>query len=121
MQMNEMDQSVTMKEQMDSSGGPVVLINRFHIPIKDTDAFLAAWTNDSAFMRKQPGYISTQLHRGIAGSETFLNYAIWESATAFKAAFTSAGFQQALGKYPSDIEFSPHLFENVAVANVCVA
>ena len=121
MQMNEMDTSVTMKQQMDSSEGPVVLINRFHIPKTDTEAFLDAWTNDSAFMQKQPGYISTQLHRGIEGSETFLNYAIWESAAAFKAAFTSAGFQEALGKYPSDIEFSPHLFKKFAVSGVCVA
>ena len=121
MQMNEMDKSVTMTTQMDSSEGPVVLVNRFHIPKKDTDAFLAAWQNDSAYMQKQPGYISTQLHRGVAGSEAFLNYAIWESAAAFKAAFTSSGFQQALRKYPSDIEFSPHLFSKIAVAGVCVA
>ena len=121
MKMEEMDNSVTMMQQMDSNEGPVVLINLFHIPIKDTDVFLAAWTKDSAVMQKQPGYISTQLHRGIAGSEAFLNYAVWESAAAFQAAFTNPQFQSALSNYPSDVEFSPHLFRKVAIPNVCVA
>ena len=30
--------------------------------------------------KEQPGFISTQLHKGIGGSATFINYAVWESA-----------------------------------------
>lgn len=36
-------------------------------------ALLQAWENDANWMKQQPGYISTQLHRGIAGSTVFLN------------------------------------------------
>jgi hypothetical protein len=33
-------------------------------------------------MKQQPGFISTQLHRGTAGSTTLVNVAVWESARA---------------------------------------
>ncbi len=44
-------------------------------------------------MKQQPGSISTQLHRGTAGSTTFINLAVWESATALGNAFRSPQFQ----------------------------
>ena len=30
-------------------------------------------------MKHQPGFISTELHRAIGESPTYLNYAVWES------------------------------------------
>ncbi len=57
---------------------------------------------------------STQLHRGIAGSCVFLNYAVWESVAHVRAAFTHPDFQIALGAYPSSAMASPHLFSRVA-------
>jgi heme-degrading monooxygenase HmoA len=44
-------------------------------------------------MKQQPGFISTQLHRSIAGSSVFVNYAIWETVDDFKRAFTNPEFQ----------------------------
>jgi hypothetical protein len=35
------------------------------------------WAGDAAFMKQQPGFISTQLHRGTAGSTTYVNVAVW--------------------------------------------
>ena len=52
----------------------------------DVDQFLGAWAADAVFFKQQPGFISAQLHRGIAGSSLFLNYAGWESAGAFRRA-----------------------------------
>ena len=72
-------------------------------------------------MKKQPGYISTQLHRGIAGSCVFLNYAVWELVDYFRAAFTNPEFRGALAEYPSSVVASPHLFEKVAVPNLCTS
>jgi heme-degrading monooxygenase HmoA len=43
-------------------------------------------------MKRQPGYISAQLHRGIGASRVFLNYAIWESVADFKLAFHNPAF-----------------------------
>ncbi len=63
--------------------GPVVLINVFTVDPPQADALVEAWTADADFFKHQPGFISTQLHRGIAGSGVFMNYAVWESVNCF--------------------------------------
>jgi heme-degrading monooxygenase HmoA len=73
------------------------------------------------WMKKQPGYISTQLHRAIGDSFVFMNYAVWESVEHFRRAFTHPEFQSAIAAYPSSAVASPHLFEKMTVANLCVA
>jgi heme-degrading monooxygenase HmoA len=72
-------------------------------------------------MRHQPGFISTQLHRGVGGSRVFINYAVWESTEHFKRALTNPEFQSKLGHYPPSAVASPHLFRKVAVPGICVA
>ncbi len=71
-------------------------------------------------MKQQRGYISTQLHRGIAGSTVFLNYAIWESVAHFRAVFTDPDFKSSLEQNPSSAVASPHLFSRLTVPNLCV-
>jgi heme-degrading monooxygenase HmoA len=51
-------------------------------------------------LKQQPGFISAHLHRGIAGSSTFINYAAWESAEHFKRAFNSPGFRSSVADLP---------------------
>jgi heme-degrading monooxygenase HmoA len=72
-------------------------------------------------MKAQPGFISTQLHRGTVGSRVLVNVAVWESAEALSAAFGSPDFQQALARYPDGTVARPHLVQKVAVGNICVA
>ena len=72
----EMDATVTLADQFKTDERPVVLINTFVVPPGEVDRFLVSWGADAAIMKAQPGFISTQLHRGIAGSGTFLNYAV---------------------------------------------
>jgi len=117
----EMDAKVTLMQQMESDVSPVVLINRFTVVAEEVEQFLKAWTADAAFLKTQPGYISTQLHRGIGGSCCFVNVAVWESIAHFKRAFTHPEFQASLKAYPPSAVGSPHLFSKVAVPNVCVA
>src|ERR1700683_1118207 len=116
----EMDARITLFEQMQDRGGPVVLINKFNVRPDDVDQLLAAWRADAALMRAQPGYISAQLHRGIGGSCVFFNYAVWESTEHFARAFANPEFQSQLGQYPSSASAEPHLFRKIAVAGVCV-
>lgn len=52
--------------------------------LEETDQFLKAWTDDAAYFKRQPGFISAQLHRGIGGSGVFVNYAVWESGIHLK-------------------------------------
>jgi heme-degrading monooxygenase HmoA len=101
--------------------GAVVLINVFHVKPDEAEAFIAAWTVDAQHFKRQPGFISTQLHRGLAGSGTFLNYAIWESTAHFRRAFEAPEFRAKLASYPPSTVVSPHLFQKVAVSDVCTA
>jgi heme-degrading monooxygenase HmoA len=117
----EMDERVSLRAQLEDTGGPVVLINRFNVKPEEAEQLMRAWADDAAWMKRQPGFISTQLHRGIAGSGVFLNYAVWESTAHFRAAFTNPEFQAKLSHYPSSAVASPHLFRKVAVSGICVA
>jgi hypothetical protein len=46
-------------------------------------------------MKRQPGFISTQLHQGIASSTVPMNFAARESVAYFRAAFNHPDFKQS--------------------------
>ena len=120
--LKEMDPHIGVRDQLaDTSSEPVILCNQFTVDPHDVDALLAAWADDALFFKAQPGFISTQLHRGIAGSSTFVNYAVWESVAHFGAAFGNPAFHARLAAYPDSAVGMPHLFRKIAVANVCVS
>jgi heme-degrading monooxygenase HmoA len=119
--LEEMDQRVTFREQLQQDTGPVVLINPFNVAPEDVERLFQAWADDAAFMKQQPGFISSQLHRGIAGSTTFINVAVWESAQALGRAFGSPEFQARAARYPDSAIAAPHLFEKIAVPGICVS
>ncbi|MBE7244825.1 MAG: antibiotic biosynthesis monooxygenase [Actinomycetospora chiangmaiensis] len=120
-QFIEMDRSVTLADQLEDAGGEVVLINTFTVAPEEADRLLAAWTADATVMQRQPGFVSTQLHRGIAGSGVFLNYAVWASVADFRAAFANPEFRARLSDYPAGATASPHLFRKVDVPGLCPA
>lgn len=99
----------------------MVLINLFTIDPADQEALLEAWTAVALYMKKQPGYISTQMHKAVGDSSMYLNYAVWDTIADFRAAFSNPEFKQALSHYPSSAVTAPHLFEKVAVSNCCTA
>jgi heme-degrading monooxygenase HmoA len=119
LQLQPLDPKVPIYEQLSSDISPVVLVNVFQVAEPDIPGLLKAWEDDANWMKRQPGYISTQLHRGIGGSNLFLNYAVWESVAHFRTAFSHPEFKQALANYPSSVVASPHLFSRVAVPNLC--
>lgn len=119
-QLKPLDEHVPIFHQLKADVSPVVLVNLFTVSELDIPALLKAWEDDANWMKKQPGYISTQLHRGIAGSTVFMNYAVWESVAHFRAAFTHPDFNKALEHYPSSAVASPHLFTRLTVPNLCV-
>ena len=119
-QLKPLDEHVPIFHQLNADVSPVVLLNVFTVSESDIPALLKAWEDDANWMKQQPGYISTQLHRGIAGSTVFMNYAVWESVAHFRAAFTHPDFKKALEHYPSSAVASPHLFTRLTVANLCV-
>ncbi len=121
-QFKELNSRVGLADQFQSKDdGSVVLVNVFTVDPGDEDALVAAWTHDAEFMRGQPGYISTQLHKAIGGSTTFFNYAVWESVESFRDAFTKPEFQKRIAAYPESAVASLHLFKKMAVPGHCVA
>jgi len=116
-----LDPVFPIERQLAVDATPVVLVNVFTLDKADEQTFLQAWQNDAAFMKRQPGFISTQFHRAIGESPTYLNYAVWESTADFRAAFTHPEFRATLSAYPSSAVASPHLFQKVAVSGICVA
>ena len=115
-----MDEQVTLFKQLEENVSPVILINKFNVKQEDVEDLLSAWAEDAAWMKQQPGYISTQLHRGLGGSCMFLNYAVWESVETFRNAFGNSEFQSRLQNYPSEAIVAPHLFQKVAVSGICL-
>ena len=120
LQLKPLDENVPIFQQINADVAPVILVNIFTVSESDIPALLKAWEDDANWMKQQPGYISTQLHQGIAGSAVFMNYAIWESVAHFRAAFIHPGFKKALEHYPSSAVASPHLFTRLTVPNLCV-
>jgi heme-degrading monooxygenase HmoA len=118
--LRALDPSFPIERQLAVEASPVVLVNVFTLCKADEEAFLQAWRDDALFMRQQPGFISTQLHRAIGESPTYLNYAVWETNADFRAAFTNPTFRAKLSVYPSSAVATPYLFQKVAVPGVCV-
>jgi heme-degrading monooxygenase HmoA len=116
----ETDKPVTFARQMEEQGisAPIILINKFTVNPQDADKFMKTWTDDAAFMKQQPGFTSAQLHWGIPGSTTFINYAVWEPVTAYKNAVNKVDVRSRLSNYPDSTILSPHLFKKVAVPGI---
>ena len=120
-QLRPLDPRFPISRQIDVAASPIVLINVFTVDAGDVDAFLSAWEDDANWMKQQPGFISSQLHRAIGGSYMFLNYAVWESTDHYRNAFTHPEFRVKTAVLPSGTVASPHLFQKVSVPNICVA
>jgi quinol monooxygenase YgiN len=117
----ETDEQVTFSKQIDGdNSGPVILINKFKVDPEDVNKFLKAWANDAEYFKRQPGFISAQLHLGIGGSGVFVNYAVWESSEQLKKALNNIDLKALLSDYPPTTEVSPHLYRKVAVPGICV-
>ncbi len=119
--LRPLDPAFPIERQITIDTGPVVLVNMFTIDKADEQTFLEVWEDDAAFMKRQHGFISTQLHRAVGENPTYLNYAVWESTAAFRAAFGHPEFRAKLATYPTSAVASPHIFQTVAVPGICVA
>ena len=75
----------------------VILINPFEVPAgTDDEDFLRGWERAADYMRQQPGFLSTRLHRALAPDARFrfINVAEWASPADFQAAVTSEEFRE---------------------------
>jgi hypothetical protein len=73
---------------------PLLLLfkNKYRISVRARQSVLTGFYQ-KVLTKKGPlqrRFISTQLHRGTAGSSVLVNYAVWESTEPYKKAFKSA-------------------------------
>ena len=115
------DPLCSIEQQLSTEKSPVILMNPFYVERENIDDVIQAWEADATWLKRQPGFISTQLHRAVEPSTMFFNYAVWESTAHFRAAFTHPDFQSTLTAYPDGTSAAPHLFERVGVSNLCTA
>jgi len=73
--------------------GQIVLLNTFRVPEGEIEAFQQGWAKAADAMRLQPGFVSTTMHRPVAGSQLWVNYAVWDSAAAFTKALATPEFR----------------------------
>ena len=75
----------------------VILINPFEVPEgTDDEQFLRGWQVAADYMRQQPGFRNSHLHRALAPDARFrfINVAEWASPQDFQAAVTSEEFRE---------------------------
>ncbi|MEM7279440.1 MAG: antibiotic biosynthesis monooxygenase family protein [Pseudomonadota bacterium] len=120
-EFKELNENTPLAQQLQANDdGSVVLINVFTVDPADETALVDAWKHDADFMSEQPGYISTQMHKGVGGSPTYVNYAVWENVESFRKAFQNPEFQKRIAQYPASATASPHLFTKMSVSGHCV-
>ncbi len=100
--------------------GPVTLINPIAVEAGREAAFLADWERVAAYMRRQPGFVSTRLHRAIrdgadfAADFAFVNVAEWASAEAYADAVSTPEFKAMARERPWRWPSHPALYRVVA-------
>ena len=90
-QLRPLDPAFPIDRQLAVAASPVVLINVLAVDANEVDTLLEAWAKDVNWIKKQPGFISTQLHRAIGDSHLFLNYAVWELVDHFRQSNVAKG------------------------------
>jgi len=85
----------------------VILINPFEVPEGREDECLTFWEKAAEYMKRQPGFISTRLHKAVSTEARFhfINVAEWESADHFQKAIESVEFKQLTEPH---MELFPH-------------
>jgi heme-degrading monooxygenase HmoA len=91
----------------------VTLINPFEVPEGKEAEALAFWERAADFMRRQPGFISTRLHRAIVPWARFhlINVAEWGSVEQFESAIFSEEFKNLTEPYKDAFPHFPGLYE----------
>lgn len=91
----------------------VVLINPFEVSEGKEEDALSFWEKVADYMRKQPGFISTRLHKAVVPWARFhlINVAEWESIDHFESVMNSEEFKNLVGPYMKKFPHYPGLYE----------
>src|SRR5215217_8013689 len=90
----------------------VTLINVFTVAPHEQQRLVEVLVDATqAVMRKQPGFVSANIHRSLDGRRV-TNYAQWRSQEAFEAMLQNQEATEHMGEAAKIAErFEPHLYE----------
>ena len=123
----EMDKNVTIndqikEEQENKNGDSVILINKFDVSPDKIEQFLKDWAETSSLFEQQPGFITTELYKGIGKSSVYISYQVWKSIDDFKkgssSVLNSDDVNSRLAKYNDSLVISSHLFRKAVVPRI---
>jgi heme-degrading monooxygenase HmoA len=123
----EMDKNVTINDQIkeeegNQNGDSVILINKFDVSPDKFEQFLKDWAETSSLFKQQPGFITTELYKGIGKSSVFVSYQVWKSIDDFKkgssSVLNSDDVNSRLAKYNDSLVISSHLFRKAVVPRI---
>ena len=91
----------------------VILINPFEVPEGKEEEAIKGWDDAATYLRKQPGFISTKLHKTITPNSKFhlVNVAEWETPEAFMNAVNTDEFKKVTQKMVEDFPHYPALYD----------
>ena len=123
----EMDKIVTIndqikEEQENKNGDSVILINKFDVSPDKIEQFLKDWAETSSLFEQQPGFITTELYKGIGKSSVFVSYQVWKSIDDFKkgssSVLNSDDVNSRFDKYNDNLVISSHLFRKAVAPGI---
>ena len=101
--------------------GPVTVIEMYLAPEGTVEAWIESWSKHAHLMKAQPGFISSQLYRGVGESRALTDVTVWESAAALQNAISSQEHHETLSSTPDGSVAYPILMRRTAVNGICVA
>ncbi len=91
---------------------PVIVINGFTVPVKESEQFLERWSETARVMAQQPGMVRARLHRSLIADAQplFVNVAEWESREALNQALAVPEFGGSTQRILNDpdLHVTPH-------------
>ena len=91
----------------------VIVINPFEVPKGKEEQALAMWNKFAGYFHRQPGYVSSKLHRAIKPTARFhlVTVAEWTSADHFMAAMKNPELQKIMEAATNHIPNFPGIYE----------
>ena len=94
-----------------ASNAPITQITFIEPRPGEQDEALALMAERAAFMARQPGFISIQLHRSLDGKR-IVNYIEWKSLELLHSAHESPEFRKEWTRFDHlTDQIDPHLYE----------
>ena len=91
----------------------IIVINPIVVPEGKEAIALNIWDHYAEYFKKQPGYISTKLHKSLDPKAKFhyINVASWKTADDFMKALNNEEIKKIGDGFPKDMPHFPSMYQ----------